>query len=426
MNNRYNVGGLVVAGMLALAAAGCSGSESSPEDTKQALDTAADLVAEVATDAVEGCEDRVALCDQNVASACVEGVWTTTLCGDSAYCNFGECVASGFKLPQDAAPHDNIIEWWYYTGHVKGEGQDFGFELALFQQDLADLLHKPVPQSQRFGFMCHVAVLDKSKGSHAYTQGIATKINEWTTDPIVLDVLNCRVELSGDGHDRIVGSIPEGQEKKGWPGEWRFELDVDTLKPVAHHGVDGIIPMAEAGDSYYYSFTRMDAAGQVITPDGTFQVEGQAWMDHQWGDFQTMHFKGWDWWSMQFEDGWEIMLFQFRDWDDVLVEQSGTLIDPDGNSIPLDGMEAFSITSLRTWSSTETDGTYPLDWDIKIAELDWDLQIRTDHDAQEMPNMAKNYWEGAVRILGTRSGVPVKGLGYVELTGYATDIMSPK
>jgi predicted secreted hydrolase len=28
------------------------------------------------------------------------------------------------------------------------------------------------------------------------------------------------------------------------------------------------------------------------------------------------------------------------------------------------------------------------------------------------------YWEGAVRIQGTRAGQPVTGRGYVELTGY--------
>ena len=29
------------------------------------------------------------------------------------------------------------------------------------------------------------------------------------------------------------------------------------------------------------------------------------------------------------------------------------------------------------------------------------------------------YWEGAVRVSGTRQGRPVSGHGYVELTGYA-------
>lgn len=411
-----------------LSAWACDESQSSqPTDTTvPAGDLTETMGQDLAPPLEAGCTAEETWCEGNVSYSCVEGKVIVNECGAQAYCNFGTCVASAFELPKDGAPHQNIIEWWYYTGHVKDETHSFGFELALFQQDMEDLLGKPVSPDERFGYMCHIAVLDKDKGQHAYTQGIGTKYTSWSSNPIDMETLNCHVELSGDGHDHIIGTIPDGEEKKGLPGEWRFDLTVDSIKPVAHHGIDGLIPMSVAGDSYYYSFTRMDAAGQVTTPDGTFDVTGQAWMDHQWGDFETMAFKGWDWWSMQFEDGWEIMLFQFRDWDGVLVEQSGTLVDPEGNSTALDGLDAFQVTSLRTWASSETDGVYPLDWDITIQELNWNIQVRTDVDAQEMPNFAKNYWEGAVRLSGTRSGEAVSGLGYVELTGYATDIMGPK
>ncbi|MDP6620379.1 MAG: lipocalin family protein [Nitrospinota bacterium] len=29
------------------------------------------------------------------------------------------------------------------------------------------------------------------------------------------------------------------------------------------------------------------------------------------------------------------------------------------------------------------------------------------------------YWEGAVRVSGEAEGKPVRGMGYVEMTGYA-------
>ena len=32
------------------------------------------------------------------------------------------------------------------------------------------------------------------------------------------------------------------------------------------------------------------------------------------------------------------------------------------------------------------------------------------------------YWEGAVRLAGTSGGAAVTGVGFVELTGYATSI----
>ncbi|HEX9016288.1 MAG TPA: lipocalin-like domain-containing protein, partial [Chloroflexota bacterium] len=37
-------------------------------------------------------------------------------------------------LPADEAPHDNLSEWWYYTGHLKtGVGKEYGFEFVIFQ-----------------------------------------------------------------------------------------------------------------------------------------------------------------------------------------------------------------------------------------------------------------------------------------------------
>lgn len=407
-----------VAPLLSCGSDGTSGTDAS--STHDQLST--DVESDAPPDGVCTAEP---FCDGNTAVVCQGGRDVSTDCGEQAYCNSGSCVESGFVLPGDAAPHENVIEWWYYTGHLSNDDHRFGFEISLFQQRMEDLLGFTVPDAEEFGFMCHVALLDKDLGEHFYTQGITTFPTEWTQDPLVLDVLNCRLELSGDGHDRIVGLIPAGEEGRGDPRSFSFDLQVDTTKPVAHHGTDGIIPMAFGGDSYYYSFTRMTAEGTVEIDGEPFEVAGQAWMDHQWGDFQTMDFKGWDWWSMQFEDGWEIMLFQFRDWDDVLVEQAGTLVDPEGNIVPLEGLEDYSVTSLRSWSSSETDGTYPLDWNIRIEPLDWDLEIRTQVDEQELPNFAKNYWEGAVTIAGTRSGQPVTGVGYVELTGYASNIMDP-
>ena len=120
-----------------------------------------------------------------------------------------------------------------------------------------------------------------------------------------------------------------------------------------------------------------------------------------------------------------MMLFQFRDWESQLVSQAGTIVDPEGNLTHLEGFEDFAIEPLRTWPSPHTDGVYPLDWDVTIASGDWDVRVRTEIDDQEMHNLLQNYWEGAVRITGARGGEAVEGVGFVELTGYATDATDP-
>ena len=358
------------------------------------------------------CDFEGSRCDGEVAVACVDGEEKRTPCGDGAYCNYGECNQSAIRLPQDAGPHLLRTEWWYYTGHLSDGQADWGFEVAIFQYDL----------NGYFGYMCHVAITDETAGRHFHTDGFDLSPEAWSPEELV--VLDCRFLLDDAGNDRVLGVIPAGQEKDGHPGEWIVDLQLEPMKRVAFHGTDGIIPMSAAGSaSWYYSYTRLRASGTLTTPDtGPVEVSGQAWMDHQWGDFDIVEFKGWDWWSMQFTDGHEIMLFTFRDWDGDLACLAGTIVDPDGM---LTALEDFSITSLRTWESPHTDGVYPLDWDIHIAPMDWDLKVRTHIDDQEMHNIAQSYWEGSTTITGTRGGSAVQGVGYTELTGYATDLLDP-
>ena len=341
-------------------------------------------------------------------SGCSGGEDDETCPGGAARC---------IRFPEDAAPHEDRTEWWYYTGHLNDGDSDWGFQVTIFQFRLETMLF----------YMCHVALIDEEAGEHLHVDTMEGYTTTWTTAPIELEVSNCLLLIGGDGRDRIVGTIPEGLERDGHVGEWSVDLDLEPTKDVTFHGDNGIISMSPSGgESWYYSYTRLAASGTLTTPEGTFDVEGQAWMDHQWGDFDVHEFKGWDWWSMQLEDGWEIMLFQFRDWDSVLVSQAGTIIDAEGNATYLDGLDDFTVTPLREWDSPHTDGVYPLDWDIAIGAMDWQLQVTTDIDDQEMYNPAQNYWEGPVSISGTRGEESVSGVGFVELTGYATDQLDPE
>ncbi len=373
-------------------------------------------------DLPQGCSSAQATCEGNVAVTCVDGLAQRQDCGTDAYCNYGECVDTTIVLPRDAASHTDQSEWWYYTGHLKDGDHLWGFEITIFRYDLM-----PTFQMDGIGFMCHVAVTDVTALDHFHTDSISLDPQNWTSDPVVLEVDNCRFEEGGDGNDHIIGQIPAGTEKDGKATPWTLDLTVSPQKRVVRHGIDGIIPMGNTGkSSWYYSFTRLAAQGTLSTPTGEHAVTGQAWMDHQWGGFDNNEYRGWDWWSIQTEDKWEIMLFQFTSWEGVLVGKAGTIIDPDGNLTPLEGLDSFQITPRRTWASPHTDGVYPMDWDITIPPGDWNIAVVTAVDDQEMYNPFQNYWEGQTTVTGTRGGTVVTGVGYTELTGYATDAFDPK
>src|SRR5690348_7485908 len=64
------------------------------------------------------------------------------------------------RLPQDDAPHDNLTEWWYYTGHLDaGGGRTYGFELVIFQVERS---------TDPPAYAAHFAVTDNARDAYHF------------------------------------------------------------------------------------------------------------------------------------------------------------------------------------------------------------------------------------------------------------------
>ena len=203
-----------------------------------------------------------------------------------------------------------------------------------------------------------------------------------------------------------------------------LELLLNSEKPPVIHGTDGVSQKAdgEGQASHYYSMTRMAASGQISIAGDATSVTGLAWMDHEFGTSQLGPDQvGWDWFSLQFDNGEELMLYQMRRSDgSVDSNSSGTVVEASGSGRHLESSD-FDITASRTWASPGTGSVYPLDWTVEVPGEDAVLRVAPLMDDQEMSTFRSTgfpYWEGAVRIEGTWRGQAVSGRGYVELTGY--------
>src|SRR5205814_125956 len=80
---------------------------------------------------------------------------------------------------------------------------------------------------------------------------------------------------------------------------YAMNITLQGLKPPTLHNGNGLITYGLAGFSYYYSRTRMALSGTLVDHKQSLQVTGEAWMDHQWGNFLTLGGGGWDWFSIQ-------------------------------------------------------------------------------------------------------------------------------
>lgn len=304
-------------------------------------------------------------------------------------------------LPQDEAPHDELTEWWYYTGHLSSGDLRYGFELVVFQGIRGDL-----PRS----YASHFAITDVQRKSFQYDQKVYTG-----QQPAIQEGFDLRMgdwRMSGlNGRDRL---------KAGLPG-YSVDLQLTSLKPVVLHDGDGIVSLGALGDSYYYSRTRMAVSGVLEDHGKRLPVTGQAWMDHQWGNFISVAGGGWDWYSVQLEDGADLTVSVVRDLEGREVLRHGTYVEPDGGirHLPAD---AVAVRTEGTWTSPATGIRYPVRHRIQLPSHKLELLVTPVLENQELDTREStgvSYWEGAMDVIGTRDGKAVRGKGYVELTGYS-------
>ena len=116
------------------------------------------------------------------------------------------------------------------------------------------------------------------------------------------------------------------------------------------------------------------------------------------------------------------MLYQIRHRDGKIDPYSrGTIIFPNGNHQPL-SLKDFQIDVLEKWKSQKSGATYPAKWMVKVPEHRIELTLIPTVKDQELitkESTRVTYWEGSAKVDGKYGNDPAKGMGYVELTGYA-------
>ncbi len=326
------------------------------------------------------------------------------------------------RFPDDFGPHDDYqSEWWYYTGNLQtAAGRHFGYQLTFFRRALAppqDVSARESAWASEQIYFAHFTVTDVERGAfQAFERfsraaaGLAgaepTPYHVWLESWSVTEV--------GPDQYRLMAA------------EDGLELDLlltDTKGPVLQ-GENGYSQKGPAAGSasYYYSLTNLASRGRVTIQDQSFEVQGKSWMDHEFSTSALSEEQvGWDWFSVQLDDETELMLFQIRQADGTVDPfSSGTLIDREGGLQHL-SREDFSIEVLDDWVSPRSGAVYPAGWIVRIPTANLELEISPLLADQEL-DVSFVYWEGAVSVAGTRSGTPVQGFGYTELTGYFESI----
>ncbi|MBK5107639.1 MAG: hypothetical protein JJE12_05890 [Anaerolineales bacterium] len=327
-----------------------------------------------------------------------------------------------WEFPKDFGPHPEYqTEWWYYTGNLESEqGDRFGYQLTFFRRAVrpeGERIKRESAWATEQIIMAHFALSDIKAGEHyafeRFSRG-AAELAGAESNPYQLWLDNWQVRQLSDGQYQL---------KAEQDGISLNLLLTDVKGPILH-GEEGYSQKGpdKGNASHYYSQTRLETSGSVQTGDVRYQVSGLSWKDHEFSTGALSSGQvGWDWFSIQLDDGSELMVFQIRREDGSIDPySSGTLINPDGEVIDL-AKEDFKIQVQDFWHSYESGAEYPSLWRLEVPEIDLQLQVQPLISDQEM-NVSYNYWEGAVEVAGTAQGASISGSGYAELTGYAASI----
>jgi predicted secreted hydrolase len=323
------------------------------------------------------------------------------------------------SLPADDRPHDRLTEWWYYTGHLTATGgRRLDFEYVIFRAERGAL---PV------SWASHLAVTDRASGRFHYAQrtSIGGTVDTSTMAGFRLALPDpagqaAAWQMAGSGgRDTLAAAAGTDASSTGTP--FALELRTDPLKPAALHDTDGWIDFGPAGGSYYYSRTALRVDGTVMIGGQRLGVRGQAWFDHQWGDFIAVGGGGWDWFAVNLDDGTDVTLSLVRNSDGSYPLVYGTLVDADGTTRHL-ARDEFTVAVSGSWASPTTGAEYPAAWRIDIPAERLKIELKPTVADQELDTRASSgvvYWEGSQVVTTTHAGKAVNGEAYVELTGYA-------
>jgi predicted secreted hydrolase len=339
-----------------------------------------------------------------------------------------------FQFPRDHAAHPGYrTEWWYLTGQLEGRDaphREYGFQLTLFRVGLdAAWRASHSAWAPRELVLGHGALTDVGAQRFYFDERLErAALGLAGADPSRLHVWVDDWSLIADSAVRVLHAHAtlgaRAGPRRGWDQEG-FDLELAPLGPPVVHGASGVSQKSSGhgNASHYYSFTRLTGAGVVTRGGHREAVTGTAWLDHEFGTSQlASHQVGWDWFSIQLDDGRDLMLYHLRLRGGGIEPLSqGTLVEPGGRIRHL-AIADLELTPLTTWVSPRTGGRYPARWRVRVPSAGIDLAVAPRVADQELVTTLSGgvaYWEGAVLVEGRSAGRPVRGRGYVELTGYA-------
>jgi predicted secreted hydrolase len=323
-------------------------------------------------------------------------------------------VVAGTPLvfPRDHGSHPAFrTEWWYITGVARdATGSELGLQVTFFRSRPNVAEDNPSAFAPRQIVFAHAAVAEVRRGHLLHDQRVARAV----------------FDLAGAAEETA----------RVWLGDWTLALDGDVYRtrvegrqfafdlafrptqPPLLQGAGGVSrkgPRPEQA-SFYYSLPHLAVTGRVVVEGRAREVEGKAWLDHEWSsEYMAEGAVGWDWIGINLDDGGALMAFRMRDKRGAALWAGGSHRTAAGALTVFDPGQVL-FEPERWWRSPRTAIDYPVQFAVRAGGFDYRVvPWLDDAELDSRTSTGTIYWEGPVEA---RAGARRAGRGYLELTGY--------
>ena len=336
----------------------------------------------------------------------------------SAPPRFAPVVPRTLVFPRDHGAHPEFrTEWWYATGWLDAGGESIGFQVTFFRSRTDHDADNPSRFAPHQLLFAHAALARPSAGRLLHEQRAARVVAgddavRFVTDDTDLRLRGWIFRRDGDGryHARIDGET------------LTLDLALAPTQPILRQGDAGFSRKGTNPEqaSHYYSQPQLAVSGRVAAGGARFEVDGRAWLDHEWSSrVLDDAAAGWDWIGINLDDGGALMAFRIRGRDGSTRWAAARWRDGRGRERSFTAVEV-GLAPLGAWRSPHTGAIYPVRQRLTLGAgreaMQFDLvPLMDDQELDSRASTGAVYWEGAVKL--HRDGRAV-GRGYLELVGY--------
>lgn len=357
-----------------------------------------------------------------------------------------------YHLPKDHAWHggstyfmNDYQEWHYFT--FIGKDKKTGHQISLFWCPFAQGYNKDLKRPVVFSlFAWHDTVTGEFINTTITPKGKFE--TRGTAEPDFGFKYSFKEDME-QGFETIYN-----HNKEQW-GFTAYSSDKGGIKmnvtgivkapgyiPMAYWGLESIgfdkslnqNPETMYGLTYYYTAPEMEMTGSVTLADGVHEIEGNAWFEHQWGNFRNTEQGRYFWGYARFDNGDAITWRQYygnpsgdlgivkpfdeanalKSWKEAAhTEVNRFVFLPKGGKPQYFFGPSFVFTPTKFWKSPKTGVSFP--WWGEMKTPKGTFYLSPTFPEQESIGLAGPILEGANLIRSGSINGPVVAHGFNEL-----------